>query len=149
MDWCSYTPSNAASYLTKVMHDRDGSTGLWFTSKDGNRWFGYGDAQFFISDNIKNQDMASTTLQSSVNQIFVAYNNRDVDQSAKSAIIDSMMEEMNQKLPDLDKIANDPENKPAIFKVVDKEVLTYDASAKKYVHLNCWKALTSHAIWGL
>lgn len=141
VNWCSYTKSEIASYLTKVMHDEDNQDGVWITNGNGERWKTYGDHSLFINDNSSSMQQAVKVMQKSVDQIFAVYNGEVSVDVAYSA--------GEMELPNLKAINVDQENKPALFKEGDDGKM-YEYYKGKYQQLtNCLYSAVWHGFKSL
>lgn len=88
--YCSNLPQGAASYLTKLEHDQDGTNGVWYLNNNGQVWLGFGDDSLFIPQNSDNKNFAIAALQTSVSQVYNAYITRNPDVSANLAVMQNM-----------------------------------------------------------
>jgi hypothetical protein len=147
VNYCANLGQGTASFLTKLMHDQDGTTGLTLVNGKGETWFGTGDENFYIPANKDNKIRALSVVQQSVDQIYNAY----VSKNANTAINNA---EMKKVMPDVEATANLVQNTvsyPQMYKVVSATdgsliINEYDAKTKSYHQLKCLSS-TAAAAW--
>ena len=146
VNYCANLGQGPASFLTKLMHDQDGSTGLTLVNGKGETWFGTGDENFYIPANKDNKIRALSVVQQSVDQIYNAY----VSKNANTAINNA---EMKKVMPDVEATMNLVQNTvsyPQMYKVVkgtDGTIIIneYDAKTKSYHQLKCLSSAAAAA----
>ncbi len=146
VDYCANLPQGLSSFLTKLMHDQDGTTGLNIVNGRGETWFGAGDNHYYTEANRVNRTHAVATLQQSVDQIFAAYQTRNTNVSANSR-------DMLLSLPDPSAtlaLQQNTETYPPLYKVVsgatNPVINVYNGKAKGYSKMKCG-ASSITAIW--
>lgn len=146
VNYCANLGQGPASFLTKLMHDQDGTTGLTLVNGKGETWFGTGDENFYTPANKDNKLRALNVVQQSVDQIYNAY----VSKNANLAINNA---EMKKVMPDVEATANLVQNTvsfPPMYKVVkgtDGSLIVneYDAQSKSYHQLKCLSSAAAAA----
>jgi hypothetical protein len=146
VNYCANLGQGPASFLTKLMHDQDGTTGLTLVNGKGETWFGTGDENFYTPANKDNKLRALNVVQQSVDQIYNAY----VSKNANLAINNA---EMKKVMPDVEATANLVQNTvsfPPMYKVVkgtDGSLIVneYDAPSKSYHQLKCLSSAAAAA----
>lgn len=147
VNYCANLGQGPASFLTKLMHDQDGTTGLTLVNGKGETWFGTGDENFYTPANKDNKVRALSVVQQSVDQIYNAY----VSKNANVAINNV---EMKKVMPDVEATANLVQNTvsyPQMYKIVKGTdgslvINEYDAKTKSYHQLKCLSS-TAAAAW--
>lgn len=147
VDYCSNLPQELSSFLTKIMHDQDGTIGLNITNGRGDIWFGAGDKYYYTEANRTNRERAISSLQQSVDQIYSAYQTRNANVTANIG-------EMLQAIPNPDATFALQQNMTSIPPLYMKETLAngslninfYNKQTKTYSKLKCSKA-SADAIW--
>ena len=146
VNYCANLSQGPASFLTKLMHDQDGTTGLTLVNGKGETWFGTGDENFYIPANKDNKIRALSVVQQSVDQIYNAY----ISKNANTAINNA---EMKKVMPDVEATMNLVQNTvsyPQMYKVVkgtDGTIIIneYDAKTKSYHQLKCLSSAAAAA----
>lgn len=147
VNYCANLGQGPASFLTKLMHDQDGTTGLTLVNGKGETWFGTGDENFYTPANKDNKVRALSVVQQSVDQIYNAY----VSKNANVAINNA---EMKKVMPDVEATANLVQNTvsyPQMYKIVKGTdgslvINEYNAKTKSYHQLICLSS-TAAAAW--
>lgn len=147
VDYCSNLPQGLSSFLTKLMHDQDGSTGLNIVNGRGEIWFGAGDNHYYTQENATNRVRATGTLQQSVDQIYSAYQTRNSNIVANN-------KEMLLSIPDPAAtlaLAQNRSTYPPLYIAEAgangrKVVKLYNSKTKNYSKLKCG-ASSIEAIW--
>lgn len=146
VNYCANLGQGPASFLTKLMHDQDGTTGLTLVNGKGETWFGTGDENFYTPANKDNKVRALSVVQQSVDQIYNAYVSKNANTTINNA-------EMKKVMPDVDATANLVQNTvsyPQMYKVVkgtDGSIIIneYDAKTKSYHQLKCLSSAAAAA----
>ncbi|RTL12035.1 MAG: hypothetical protein EKK54_05100 [Neisseriaceae bacterium] len=146
VNYCANLGQGPASFLTKLMHDQDGTTGLTLVNGKGETWFGTGDENFYTPANKDNKIRALSVVQQSVDQIYNAYVSKNANTTINNA-------EMKKVMPDVDATANLVQNTvsyPQMYKVVkgtDGSIIIneYDAKTKSYHQLKCLSSAAAAA----
>lgn len=146
VNYCANLGQGPASFLTKLMHDQDGTTGLTLVNGKGETWFGTGDENFYTPANKDNKLRALSVVQQSVDQVYNAY-------VSKNANVDLNITEMKKVMPDIEATANLAQNTamfPPMYKIVkgtDGSLIInqYDAKTKSYHQLKCLSSATAAA----
>lgn len=147
VNYCANLGQGPASFLTKLMHDQDGTSGLTLVNGKGETWFGTGDENFYTPANKENKIRALNVVQQSVDQIYNAYLTKNANTAVNLA-------EMKKVMPDVEASANLAQNTslyPPMYKVVKATdgsliVNEYDAKTKSYHQLRCLSS-TAAAAW--
>lgn len=146
VNYCANLGQGPASFLTKLMHDQDGTTGLTLVNGKGETWFGTGDENFYTPANKDNKVRALSVVQQSVDQIYNAYVSKNANTTINNA-------EMKKVMPDVEATANLVQNTvsyPQMYKVVkgtDGSIIIneYDAKTKSYHQLKCLSSAAAAA----
>ena len=146
VNYCANLGQGPASFLTKLMHDQDGTTGLTLVNGKGETWFGTGDENFYTPANKDNKLRALNVVQQSVDQIYNAYVSKNANLVINNA-------EMKKVMPDVEATANLVQNTvsfPPMYKVVkgtDGSLIVneYDAQSKSYHQLKCLSSAAAAA----
>ena len=147
VQYCSNLPQGLSSFLTKLMHDQDGTTGLNIVNGQGETWFGAGDNHYYTEANRTNRERAIRTLQQSVDQIYAAYQTRNPNISAN-------IQEMLLSVPDPAATLALQQNLTTYPPLYKKETTSngalviklYNDKTKSYSNLKCG-ASSIAAIW--
>lgn len=147
VQYCANLPQGLSSFLTKLMHDQDGSTGLHIVNGRGETWFGAGDNHYYTEANRANRERAVAALQKSVDQIYAAY-------QTKNANIDANVAEMLLDIPDPASTLALKQNQTEFPALYLKETTSagalvinlYNDKTKSYSKLKCG-ASSVQAIW--
>lgn len=146
VSYCANLGQGPASFLTKLMHDQDGGTGLTLVNGNGETWFGTGDENFYTPANKDNKIRALNVVQQSVDQIFNAYVNKNANTAVNLA-------EMKKIMPDVEATANLVQNTtsyPPMYKVIkgtDGSLIIneYDTKTQSYHQLKCLSSAAAAA----
>lgn len=146
VNYCANLGQGPASFLTKLMHDQDGTTGLTLVNGKGETWFGTGDENFYIPANKENKLRALNTVQQSVDQIYNAY----VSKNANTTVNNS---EMIKVIPDIKATNNLEQNNiafPPMYRVVSGTdgsliINEYNPKTKTYHQLKCLSSAAAAA----
>ncbi|MES2504089.1 MAG: phospholipase [Myxococcota bacterium] len=77
-------PSTVGSLLAGFMHNEDGADGLHVHNERGDKWVAFGDGRHLEPANRMNKRIMEEALQTSVNEINMAYRAQEVVSSAKA-----------------------------------------------------------------
>lgn len=146
VNYCANLGQGPASFLTKLMHDQDGTTGLTLVNGKGETWFGTGDENFYVPANKDNKLRALSVVQQSVDQVYSAYISKNANTAANIV-------EMKKVMPDVEATANLVQNTvsyPQMYKVVSATdgsliINEYDAKTKSYHQLKCLSSAAAAA----
>lgn len=146
VNYCANLGQGPASFLTKLMHDQDGNSGLTLVNGKGETWFGTGDENFYTPANKENKLRALSTLQQSVDQIYTAYTTKNANIAVNNA-------EMLKVIPDVEATANLEQNTisyPQMYKVVKGTdgslvINEYNSKTKSYHQLKCLSSAAAAA----
>ncbi len=146
VNYCANLGQGPASFLTKLMHDQDGNSGLTLVNGKGETWFGTGDENFYTPANKDNKLRALSVVQQSVDQIYNAYVNKNANTAVNLA-------EMKKVMPDVAATANLVQNTtsyPPMYKVIkgtDGSLIIneYDAKTRSYHQLKCLSSAAAAA----
>ena len=70
------------------MHDEDNSLGLWVRNRRREQWKAYGDKKLFEDANAKNKALMKECLQASVDEVYKAFETKQVPSPDKFAAWD-------------------------------------------------------------
>ena len=104
-----------AGILTGAQHEKDGHEGLNVVNKKGEEWRAYGDGSFFGPKNEENKKRSIAAVQQSVDEIFAAYSNPDLE--VKSVV--------DQLIPHVT-----PFNPPPLYSIEGSSLFLYDGIDK-------------------
>lgn len=147
VQYCSNLPQGLSSFLTKLMHDQDGTTGLNIVNGRGETWFGAGDNHYYTEANRSNRERAVAALQKSVDQVYAAYQTKNPNVSEN---INDMLLDMPDPASTLALKQNQNTYPPLYIKETTPNgalvIKFYNDKTKSYSNLKCG-ASSITAIW--
>jgi hypothetical protein len=88
------------SLLAWWMHDEDSKWGLACQNRDGQRWKSYGDKRLADTMNLKNRILAESAVQSSIDEVFIAFDRGTVPQPQEYLALAVMADLTEAQKPD-------------------------------------------------